>query len=122
MESENISILSWNRFKSRFLYIVPEIVGKSHEFTFDGHLVTISLPSLEKLTPREDLVKIEAHEQALLYYNSWREENGVEIPIAYGVGFVDMTINISKVISVPSEILNHPRMLMIYFLKKDKKL
>jgi len=108
MESENISILSWNRFRSRFLYIAPEIVGKSHEFTYDGHLVTISLPSLDKLTPREDLTKLEDHEQVLLCYNSWKEENGVENPIAYWVGYVNVTINISDVINVPSGILNHP--------------
>lgn len=106
MELATISILSWNRFRSRSLYIAPEVVGKSHRFSFEGFQVTISLPTLKVLTPREDLMKIE-HEDVLLHYNSWKEENGEEHPLAYWVTSVDVEVYNGNPIKVPKGVLNH---------------
>jgi hypothetical protein len=109
MKSTRISLLSWNRFRSRNLYIVPEVVGRKHEFNYSGCVVTISLPTLAMLTPLEELVKLDYEEHdrdVLLSYHTYREEDGKKIPVFYDVGYVDVTVNGGKAISLPSEILN----------------
>jgi len=105
MTLATISVFSWNRFRSRSLYIAPEVVGKRHRFLYDGHRVTISLPTLKMLTPRKELMTQIDHE-VLLSYNSWREENGEEHPVAYWVSSVDIVIDYGKPIKVPNGVLD----------------
>ncbi|MFZ5859076.1 MAG: hypothetical protein ACOYZ6_19785 [Chloroflexota bacterium] len=87
---------------------MPEVIGKKHEFTYSDYAVTVSLPSIEMLTPLEELMKLdyEEHEGVLLSFHSYREENGIIKPIFYEVGYVDVTVNGGKEMSLPPEILN----------------
>jgi hypothetical protein len=107
MKSTRISLYSWNRFRSQDLYILPEVVGRKHEFTYDDYEVTISLPLLDMLTPLEEFMKLEEHDDVLLSFNSYIEENGKIKPTFYEVGYVDVTVNSGKEMSLPPEILNH---------------
>lgn len=108
MSMATISLLSWNRFRSRSLSVVPEVVGKKHRFSYEGHKVTISLPNLKKLTSREELRKKHPFDIPLLSYNSWREINGEEHPTSYLIGAVDVVVDYHRPIKVPRGIFNRP--------------
>ena len=107
MKSTRIALISWNRFRSRHLYVLPEVVGRKHEFTYNDYVVTISLPSLDVLTPLEELVKLDyyEHEDVLLSFHSYKEKNGKMYPTFYEIGYVDVTVNGGKQMSLPPEIL-----------------
>lgn len=105
---KSVNPVSWNRFRSRLLYVVPEVVGRKHKFSYDDHLVTVSLPTLDKLTSIDDLMTAADHQEILLTYNSYKEENGEKRPNAYWVRSVDVTVDYSRTIKVPNKILNKP--------------
>lgn len=72
---------------------------------YDGRQVTISLPTIKMLTPGKELMSQLDHGEVLLSYNSWREENGEERPIAYWVSSVDIVIDCGKPMKVPNGML-----------------
>lgn len=102
-----ISILAKNQFRTRSLLITPEVVGRKHEFQYNDHLIIVSLPTLNMLTPLDELVKLEQYDDVLLFYDAYNEENGEKHPIFYYVGYVEVTTDNVKTISLPEEILNH---------------
>jgi hypothetical protein len=50
----------------------------------------------------------EQDQEVLLSFHAYKEENGKKIPVFYEVGYVDVTVNGGKAISLPSEVLNRP--------------
>jgi hypothetical protein len=98
MALTRLAVASWNRFVSRNLLIHPDLVGATHEFPHEQHVVTIALPSRRHL-PTEPL------RGELLTFNHYTEVDGKKTPIQLWVHAVDVTVSISEQVSVPREIL-----------------
>ena len=96
-----LSLASWNRFLSRNLSIHPDLIGATHEFTYEQSRITITLPSSKHLPD-------EPNRGELLTFNYYREVGGNNIPLQYWVHAVDVTVSIPTKVSVPKEILDGP--------------
>ena len=48
-EQVNVELTAWNRFDTPHLEVAPELLGKSHVFSFEGHEINIALPTAESL-------------------------------------------------------------------------
>jgi hypothetical protein len=121
-EYVNIQVTSWNRFLTRQLEIVPELVGRIQTFRFEEHIVTITLPqgAIDKIKePHEASVAMDSGEDIRLVVTGWREDKGQRIPSMVSVQDVEVTIEIVENIKI------HERMLTIppnaYDLLDDKE-
>jgi hypothetical protein len=93
-----MDLSSWNRFLTRDLVILPDLVGSNHRFQFEDLETTIKLPGPDKLP-------IKPNEGELLSYNGWREVDGKNVPLYYWVHAVDITVSLPIPISLPNGIL-----------------
>ena len=99
MALTRLAVASWNSFVSRNLSIHPDLVGATHEFPHEQHVVTIALPSRQHL-PTEPL------RGELLTFNHYTEVDGKKTPIQLWIHAVDVTVSITEQVSVPREILD----------------
>jgi len=100
MTDPQVDLLSWNRFITRNLVVVPELVGKTNEFQFEKSQVRIELPTEDKLTESRD-------DDSALEISSYKMKNGRKIPVAIAVRSVDVLVHINERVSLPEEALNH---------------
>jgi hypothetical protein len=100
MTDPQVDLLSWNRFITRNLVVVPELVGEANEFQFEKSQVRIELPTEDKLTENRD-------DDSALEISSYKMKNGRKIPVAIAVRSVDVLVHINERVSLPEEVLNH---------------
>jgi hypothetical protein len=101
MELTRLVIGSWNRFLSRNLSIQPDLVGAMHEFQFEDHKITISLPTSRHLPT-------EPSRGEFLRFNRYREVDGKKIPLQLWVESVEVVVSIKDEVELPVEILSRP--------------
>jgi hypothetical protein len=82
------------RFRTPGLDIKPELLGATHQFHIDGHLVQIALPKLKVVEDKD-----------VLDLHCWQEIDGVRIPIEYSVGEIEVIVSIQNVKMLPILIL-----------------
>jgi len=99
MEDVELFVVSWNRFLTKNLVIKPELVGSSHNFTYQQHNIRIRLPSTDHL-PTKPL------EGDLLSFNVYRNVGDRIVPQEYWVHAVDVEVVIPEPVSVTQEVLN----------------
>ena len=95
----DLSVGSWNRFITRDLPIDPDLVGATHEFTYENCKIKIQLP-LKKALPTEPL------EGELLTFDGYNEVEGKKIPIYIWVHAVDVATFTGERVTVTEAILN----------------
>jgi len=96
-----IEAVSWNRFLTRYLAIVPGLLGGRHQFIFDGKAATIELPSHDEIS--ED----PAHQGRAEIF-SWREVDGTKIPTRVWINSVDVRVQLDRKVHVPEQVLCQP--------------
>jgi len=110
-----VNIVSWNRFITRNLVVVPELLGLTHEFQFESGLIRIELPAADKLT--EDKTK-----DSRLVISAYKTEEGIQLPTRISVKSIDLVCNLSKSISIPAEVLTrHPNPIDLLTEKQQKQ-
>jgi hypothetical protein len=96
-----VQLTAWNRFDTSNLTVAPELLGRSHAFTFDGHGIDVSLPSAERI-PDEELRGMFVGERLMV--SGWlRGQDGRRRPIDFHIKDVDVVIDIPGKTSVPEE-------------------
>lgn len=93
---------SWSRFFTRYLVIVPELLGATHEFEFDGSPIEIILPSKDELSKHPA-------ESARAEMFSWREvAEGEKIPLRIAIESADVKVKLERKVNVPEQVLHQP--------------
>ena len=110
-----INARSWHWCKASRLAIVPELAGARHEFPFEGRQTVVKLPSRVP----EIGGKYDPH--APLTCDSWRQVDGVNIPLRYGVHEFAMYIDITDSIIVPAQALKLPNTQYELFSEREQK-
>ena len=116
MTNSQVDLLSWSRFITRNLVVVPELVGKVHEFQFEKKLVSIELPTADKLTDNRD-------DDSPLHIAAYKEKNGHKNPVKIAVNSVDVLVRINERVSLPKEVLTrHPNPIDLVSREQEKLL
>jgi hypothetical protein len=102
----NLELTSWNRFHTNNLVVVPELLGKSHVFTFEQREITISIPNVERLTNEHGRDRV-------LSVSSWRtkeDEESREVDEILNVNVLkaDVLVCIPGKIPIPEEARTRP--------------
>ncbi len=92
---------SWNRFLTRYLAIVPELLGARHEFKLDGKYISLELPS-------QDDVSQHPTDQRRAQIFSWRELDGKKIPTRLWIDSVDVCVKLDRKVNIPEQVLRQP--------------
>jgi len=93
MNLVQFEVISWNRFLTRNFAVVPELLGRSHEFQFHQGVISIELPTR---SGGEERVKI----------LSWRQDTGR--PTRFWVKSVDVLVRLHRQVNVPEQVLHQP--------------
>jgi len=88
-----VEAISWNRFLTRNFAVVPELLGRSHEFQFHQGAISIELPTR---SGGEERVKI----------LSWRQDTGR--PTRFWIKSVDVLVRLQTQVNVPEQVLHQP--------------
>lgn len=100
-----VRLASWDRFHTRNLIVVPELLGQSHIFTFDEREVNISLPGADML-PDEPGGDDTLGQR--LSFSGWRLQDGQRQIRKVHVHNVDVTVCILGNATIPEEALTRP--------------
>jgi hypothetical protein len=76
MNLVRVEAISWNRFLTRNFAVVPELLGRSHEFQFQQGIVCIELPTrpdlstsdISQLLPSHRIIIGGNDEKGIRYY------------------------------------------------------
>lgn len=96
-----IEATSWNRFHTRDLSVEREVMGRVHEFQFEGRNVRVSVPS-------EEQADRDRKYEALASCVRMRRDEGKEIPTGYRVHKVDVSIDLEHGVVIRKELLERP--------------
>jgi hypothetical protein len=100
MHDRNVSLKlkSWNRFRTPYLHVCADLLGRSHTFTHSDRTVTITLPAKPSDGPKGTSDRLQLH--------SWRQDEGEQIvPLEYDIQSVDVSVNVEGEFLLPTEIL-----------------
>jgi len=87
-------------FVCRNLAVVPQLLGRSHNFNFRGHRILITLPKLSDVD--------ESHsDDPQANCQSWLRVDGVDIPAEYNVYRIDLKVFLNEIPQI------HPQMLVL---------
>jgi len=116
MTNSQVDLLSRNRFITRNLAVVPELVGKATEFKFENSQVRIELPTEDKLTEsRED--------DSPLHIIGYAKKDGSKKPTKIAVNSVVVLVRINERIRLPKEVLTrHPNPIDLLSNEQQKQL
>lgn len=109
-----IEAASWSRFKSNWLEVTRDVVGRSHKFEFEGRHVEVKLP------PEEHADRGNSYDETIGCF-SWKRRHGKDIPQSFHIFKVDLTIDLENTIQVRRELLELPPKQM-KFVTQNKKL
>jgi hypothetical protein len=101
----SVQLASWDRFHTRNLIVVPELLGQSHAFTFDEREVNISLPGADQLP---DVPGDDDSLGQRLSFSGWRMQDGQRQIRKVHVHNVDVTVCIPGNATIPEEALARP--------------
>lgn len=97
-EVRSFSLRSWSRFSTFGICIAPELIGRRHEFDFEGHRVVVALPPLESVDrPR-------THDQ-VARCSHWRNTPEGKVPVEYDIFRVDVKVLIKQELDLPAALL-----------------
>ncbi|MGB7291062.1 MAG: hypothetical protein WBD99_02685 [Thermodesulfobacteriota bacterium] len=99
MTTKRISIHSWNRFYSRNLSAMPEVMGKQHSFPFESYTVLIKLPDKNMVD------RGKGHDKVASVAVRRASDNE---PIEFYIHKVDVEVSKPASITVPAEVLERP--------------
>lgn len=106
-----MKLRSWDRFRTRSFAVMPDLMGASTSFEYEGATVKIKLPSIDEMGEKSD-------EFRKAEFNTWNSKTGE--PIYYVIRLVDVLVDDVQDIELPSEILNrHPK--AIDLVNKDQE-
>jgi hypothetical protein len=113
-----VRLASWDRFHTRNLIVVPELLGQSHIFTFEEREITISLPGADKLPdePGDD----DSPGQGLTF-SERRLQDGQRQIRKVNVHNVDVTVSIPGNAAIPEEALTRPVKATELFSEQQQK-
>jgi hypothetical protein len=103
----SVELTSWSRFDTPNLEIEPALLGQSHVFTFDGHRIEISLPSVDRLAGFKDAEDGTFMDERISV-PGWRMHDGQRQPLAVEVYDVDVVVSIPGRPSLPQEARTTP--------------
>jgi hypothetical protein len=101
-EQANVELVAWTRVDTPNLEVVPELLGQPHVFTFEGHDISVSLPSADRVAGLSEH-GIETFSDDRVVVRGWRNQNGWPELLAIGVYDVDVIISIPGTTLVPEE-------------------
>jgi hypothetical protein len=93
MNLVRVEAISWNRFLTRNFAVVPELLGRSHEFQFHQGAISIELPTRSGGEERVKLL-------------SWRQDTGR--PTRFWIKSVDVLVRLQTQVNVPEQVLHQP--------------
>jgi hypothetical protein len=102
VEQAYVELVAWARFDTPNFEVAPDLLGRSHIFTFDGHEVEISLPSAERVAGLSEH-RMETFSDDRIHIKSWRKQDGRPELLAVGVYDVDVEVGIPGTTLVPEE-------------------
>jgi hypothetical protein len=105
MADSQINILSWRRYLTRNLTVVPELLGLSHKFAFKNGQVKIELPSADNLPKEITDMSIMESDDSPVAIKSYREEGSRKIPTGVSVKSVDVQVDLGETVTLPEEVL-----------------
>jgi hypothetical protein len=92
-EQANVELQAWTRFDTPNLIVAPELLGRSHVFTLEGHDISILLPSADRVAELSER-GIETFGDGWVHIKSWRKRDGLPELLAIGVYSIDVVIRI----------------------------
>jgi len=102
VEQANVELIAWTRFDTPNFEVAPDLLGRSHIFTFDGFEVEISLPSADRVAGLSEH-RIETFSDDRVHIKSWRKQDGRPELLAVGVYDVDVKVSIPGTTLLPQE-------------------
>ena len=93
-----IRVASWNRFRSEGLAVKPDVLGRAHDFEFEGERIRIRLPREEHLN------KEEGHETLVDCY-AWESDGS---PLYYDILRVDVIIDVPQEMELEQALVSQP--------------
>lgn len=88
-----------SQFFSRNFYVLPELMGQSHEFSFRGHPIMIELPPLESVNKSDD---------AAATCHSWFVVDENKIPAQYSIHRIRVKVGVSNPLLLNPDMLIRP--------------
>ena len=95
-----IQAVSWSRFRSNWLAVSREVVGRSHKFEFEERHIEIKLP-------REEHANLGKGYDETIRCFEWTGGNGKN-PLNFDIFKVDVIIELQKPIQIPRKLLELP--------------
>jgi hypothetical protein len=93
---------AWRRFSVRRFSVETALLGKNHVFTHSGRNVEIKLPAGKRT--EDGTIQDDDHVKCW----KWQKTNGLQIPLAFSIADVDVSIEIGGQLDVPAQALEVP--------------
>ena len=94
-----MNLQSWNRFLTDAFQVVPDVMGATHRFIFDGSAIEVTLPSEERAAPSSKRDQVAS---------AGPIDPTTNKPKYYSVAKVDVAAHLNCSVVLPSQILNVP--------------
>ena len=91
-----MAIRSWNRFVTEGLAVLPEVMGRRHNFRFENAEIEIQLPSIEQVD-RES-----KYDEVATVGSRWAK---TDAPIEFRILKVDVVVRLGHRVSLPAGVL-----------------
>jgi hypothetical protein len=102
VELANVELEAWTRFDTTNFDVAPDLLGQSHVFTLEGHDISISLPSADRVAGLSER-GIETFSDDRVHIRGWHKQDGRPELLAVAVHDVDVVISIPGRTSLPEE-------------------
>ena len=112
MTKSVVNLYSWNRFITRNLVILPELLGKELKFTFENHEIKIKLPSINHLDRGKEFNEI-------ISVGARRASDNE--PLEFDVNKVDIEVIKPSQTKVPNEALSRNANAYDLFSQKEQE-
>ena len=114
MDKVELELFFWSRFRTRNFAVEPELLSRSHEFDFEQHKVSVTLPSTDDLSEK-------ATQGEQVSVGCYREIDDQKIPLEFNVHTVDISIFLPNKLNFPAEILSRPPKAYDLFSENQRK-
>jgi hypothetical protein len=110
----HVELTSWTRFDTPHVTIAPELLGRSHVFSFEGHEIDIRLPTAESLPEYDEPGRYVVGDRLSL--NTWKAGTFLWVDVHN----VDVVVNIPDRTPMPEEARTTP-ITHEYFSEEEEK-
>ena len=97
MKDSKVDLVSWKRFITSSLVVVPKLLGSTCEFQFENSQISIELPAASELKDKT--------EDSKLRITAYKKQNEREIPTRVAIKSVDVLVNLNRKITIPDQVL-----------------